>query len=82
MNHPRAQPVDVAVSGMLKTIGYDRVSFGCAKHEIATWITQSSPTATINRMLFKGMCRAYKEQMERIEKGGNPEEDMKKYLNR
>ena len=75
-NNPRCQPADVTVRGLLKTIGYERVTYGFRKHETGIWMFTSAPVGPINRMMFKAMSKSYYDSMDRMKKEGKSEEEM------
>ena len=70
INNPRAVSAEVAVSGLMKDIGREKESWGCAKHERDLWMFTSAPVGPVNRMMYKAMSKSHATTMERLKSEG------------
>ena len=73
--NPRAVSAELAVKGLLESIGHERVTWGPRTHETGLWQFTSMPVGFMNKVMFKGMSRVHKERME-----GKNEEEMEAYI--
>ena len=69
-DNPRCVSTEVAVNGLMKDIGRERESWGCAKHERDMWMFTSAPVGPINRMMYKAMSKSYNTTLERLKSEG------------
>ena len=69
-NNSRTVQPDVAVKGMLDSLGYDRYTYGCRKHEIQNSMVFAVPVWVFSPMMYKVMCKAKDKHLEQMKKEG------------
>ena len=69
---------EVAVKGLLKDLGRERESWGCAKHERNQYFLSLAPIGAFNRMMYKNMSKVYNSTVDRMEKEGRNLDDYDK----
>ena len=70
INNPRSVDADVAVNGLMKDIGREKETWGCARHERDLWMFTSAPVGPVNRMMNKAMSKVHATTMERLKSEG------------
>lgn len=78
-NNPRAVAPNVAVKGLLGSIGRDKVTYGCRKHETGMWMFSSMPDSFINKFMYKAVTKSYNQELETMKK---EDADLDQYYNR
>ena len=70
-NNPRTVPREVAVKGMLDSLGYDRFTYGCRKHEMSNSLAMMVPVWIFSPLMFKVMCKSKEKHLEKMKKEGD-----------
>ena len=75
-NNSRTVSPEVSVKGMLQSLGYERWTYGCRKHETSNTLVFAVPVWIFSPMMFKVMCLARQKHFDQMKKN---EEDMDAY---
>ena len=56
---------EVAVKGMFKDLGKEKMTRGCFVHDASMAVFPLIPEGALNRMMLKAMTKAHKRQIEK-----------------
>lgn len=60
---------EVAVKGMLKDLGKEKMTRGCGVHDLSMTLFNRVPLGMLNRMMYKAMVKAHKKKLENDKAG-------------